>query len=116
VPPPGLQTSVVVDPWQVVAVPVIDAGVELTVSVAVLVQPALTVYVIVVVPAATPVAMPVPASIVALVVLLLIHVPPVVAWVSAVVAPGHTVSVPDMLASAAFTVAFVTLKQPALTV
>jgi hypothetical protein len=58
----------------------------------------------VLVPAATPVATPVLALIVALAVLLLVQVPPLAALLSAVVAPGHTLSVPTIDPSAVFTV------------
>ena len=56
------------------------------------------------VPPLTPVTTPVPASIVARAVLLLLQEPPLVALLSVVVAPGHTVKVPVIAATVAFTV------------
>jgi hypothetical protein len=56
----------------------------------------LTVYVIVVVPIARPFTTPVVPSIVAIAVLLLLHVPPVVAFESAVVEPIQTCVLPDI--------------------
>lgn len=63
---------------------------------------------IVALPAATPVAIPVDEPTVATAVLLLLHVPPVVALFSVVVAPTHAESVPVIVPAvdgAAFTVA-----------
>jgi hypothetical protein len=71
-----------------------------TVVVAVVVQPfaLVTVYEIVVLPAATPVTTPV-AFTVAVAVLAVDHTPPVVAFAKAVVAPAHTVVVPVIAAT-----------------
>jgi hypothetical protein len=63
-------------------------------------------------PALIPVTTPVVASTVALRVLLLLHVPPVLGWVSVVVSPTHTLGVPAMAANVLFTVTTVVLKQP----
>ena len=93
VPPPIAATRLVVLPIQMMLVPVIADGVAFTVTTAVFTQlPA--VYDMVTVPAATPVTTPVDEPTVAKPVLLLLHVPPVVAQASVVVAPSHTVSVP----------------------
>jgi hypothetical protein len=104
VPPLVAHVRVVVKPWHTDAVPPIDAGVKLTVNVAVLRQPLLIRYEIVVVPELKPVATPVPASMIALVTLLLTQVPPPVALASVVVAPGQIANVPVIDDTAGFTV------------
>lgn len=55
-------------------------------------------------PAATPVTTPVVLSIVAILVLLLLHVPPVVVWLSVAVNPAQAVLVPVIAAGVASTV------------
>ena len=81
VPPDGLELSVLQTPLHIDAVPVIAAGVALTVTVAVAdadEEQADTEYVITVVPGATEVTIPEVDPIVATDVLLLLHVPPAV--------------------------------------
>ena len=60
--------------------------------------------------------MPEPVPIVATPVVLLVHVPPLVALVSVVVAPTHTLAVPPIVAGFALIVAVVTARQPVLKV
>ncbi len=67
---------------------------------------------IVAVPAAMPVTMPVEEPIVAIVVVLLLHVPPAIGLLSAVVPPGHTLAVPVMAGGGGITVTVVVIAQP----
>ena len=106
VPPPVPSVSVVVNPEHTVRVPLIAVGNGFTVTMAVCIQPVASVYVIVAVPPDPPVTMPVEPT-VALPVLL--HVPPLVASVSAVVSPTHTFIVPVIAAGSGFTVTGVTV-------
>ena len=103
-PPVVASVSNVVKPAQTLAVPVIEAGKGLTVTLVVVIQPVGKVYEMVTVPADTPVTTPVPEPTVALLVLLLLQVPPVVASVNAVVKPAHTLVVPVIEAGNGFTV------------
>ena len=64
------------------------------------------------VPIATPVTTPVDASTVALVTSLLVHVPPLTAWVSVVVDPTQVVSEPEMGPGVLTTFTVVTTEQP----
>jgi hypothetical protein len=107
VPPDGVLPSVVVEPTHTAAAPLIAVGPALTVITAVLKQLAPTMNVIVVVPALTPVTTPVLISTVALAVLLLLHVP-LPALLSAVVAPIHTLVVPEIEPTDELTVTSVT--------
>jgi hypothetical protein len=92
-------------PIHTFAGPAIVAGVVLTETTAVVMQPLPIVYVIVVVPGATPVTTPVPALTVATDVLLLVHETAVaVALLRFVVEPGHMASVPVIADGDAFTV------------
>jgi hypothetical protein len=110
-PPVVASLRETVDPAQTVVVPVMAAtvGSELTVTVVLELEaqpaPFVTLYVIVVVPAATPVITP-EASMVAAAVLLEDQVPPVVASFNVVVEPIHTELLPVMAAtvSSVFTV------------
>lgn len=68
----------VVRPRHTVELPVMAAGAAVTVTTSVEIQPALSAYVIVVVPEVMPVSTPVDASIVPTEAVLLLHVPPVV--------------------------------------
>ena len=111
VPPLVALVSVVEFPWHTIIVPVIGVS-RFTVSVIVLEQPAPVVYVIVVVPMATPAAMPVPLLIVAVEVLLLVHVPPLMALLSLVVPPTHTIVVP-VIGATGFTVTVAYAAHPA---
>lgn len=60
-------------------------------------------------PADTPTTAPLVPSTVAIDVLLLLHVPPVVAWLSTDVSPTHAFSVPVIAPVAPFTVTVVAL-------
>jgi hypothetical protein len=97
--------SAVVEPAHTSVVPLIAAtcGIAFTVTTVDTddVHPfaLVTVYVIVVVPAATPVTTPVEALIVAVAVLAVDHTPPVVVLESVVVAPSHTDVVPVIAAT-----------------
>ena len=64
------------------------------------------------VPAVTPVTIPVLAPTDAVPVLLLLHVPPVVAELSVVTAPVHTVDAPDIAAGNGLTVTTAITRQP----
>jgi hypothetical protein len=103
VPPPVTSFNVADAPTQITDVPVIAAGVVLTVNGVVVKQPVGNVYVIVSVPAELPVTTPEPLT-VANAGLLLLHEPPVVASVNVVVKPAHTLVTPVIAAGAAFTV------------
>jgi hypothetical protein len=92
-PPRGVLLNVVVDPIHTFNAPVITDGTGLTVTVAVLEQPAPSEYVMTVVPGADPVTMP-DVPIPATDGVALLHAPPLIALLSAVVEPGHTVRVP----------------------
>ena len=61
-------------------------------------------------PAATPVTRPEPEPIVAIDTSLLLHVPPLVASVSVVVAPSQTLSVPPIVAGSGLMVTNVVLR------
>jgi len=111
VPPPVASLNVVVDPSHTFNVPVIAAGIGLTVTVLVTKQPVPKVYDITDVPPDTPVITP-PAVIVATAGVALLHVPPPVASLKVVVEPAHTVAVPVMAAGNGFTVTVAVTKQP----
>lgn len=112
VPPVVVHVSVVVPFTQMLVIPVITAGNGLTVSTAVLRQPLVRLYVIVLVPpGAIPVATPVPRPIVATVVVPLIQVPPVGAPVSVVLVPAQIERLP-LIVGVVFTVATAVTVQP----
>ena len=94
VPRPAASLNVVVEPLHMARAPRIAGGAALTETVVVTVLP--DVKLIVAVPAATPVTTPVPLPTVATEVLLLVQLPQPVASVSVVVAPTHTVVVPEI--------------------
>lgn len=105
VPTPEASVNVADVPGHTESAPPMPAGNGFTVSTAVAEQPvAVTVNVIVVVPAATPPTVPVAAPIVAVAGVLLTHVPAPDASVNVVDVPGHTESVPPMAAAERFTV------------
>jgi len=104
VPPLTAWLSVVIVPTHRLGLPLIVAGVVFTVTVVIAVHPELTLYVILAVPAPTPVTIPVVRPTVAFAVLLLLQVPPVVVLASVVVCPTHTLGLPVLPASPAFTV------------
>ena len=85
--------KVVALPWHTVVVPVVGNR-ALTLTVVVAVQPRVVRYCMTDVPADTPVTKPVTGSIVATDVLLLLHVPPGMALLRAVVLLTHTVTMP----------------------
>ena len=104
VPPPVASDSVSVKVWQIGALPVIIAGWVVTVTIFVATQLPI-VYDIVDVPTLILLAVTVPSvPTVATVVVVLLHVPPPVASVSAVVAPSHNVGVPVIATGCVFTV------------
>ncbi len=92
-PPNGVLLNVVVDPTHTFNAPVITDGTGLTVTVAVFEHPAPSEYVITVVPGAEPVTIP-EVPIPATDGVALLHAPPLIALLSGVVEPGHTVRVP----------------------
>ena len=112
-PPVVAFDRVVVAPMVTKGALVIAAGDALMVIVVVLMHPLPSEYVMVAVPGDIPVTTPVAESTVAFAGLLVDQMPPGVAWLSAVVAPTQTLSVPFMAAVAAFTVTCVILEQPA---
>jgi hypothetical protein len=113
VPAPDASVNVADVPGQTVRAPEMADGIGFTVSTAVAVQPvAVSVNVIVVVPAATPPATPEAAPIVAVAGVLLTHVPAPDASLSVTVAPGHMESVPATAAGNGFTVSTFVVVQP----
>ena len=95
--PPGvISINVIVLPIHTLPGPVIGAGTVFTVTVAVLTHAAGVVYVIVVLPGKMPVTIPEDEPTEATNGLLLLHMPPVVESLSAVVAPGQTLSMPPI--------------------
>jgi hypothetical protein len=103
-PPVVVVLNAVVAPTHTIGVPVIAAGVALTVTTLVVMHALLPRYVIVAVPAAMPVTVALVSGTVAILVLLLLHVPPPVADGSVVVAPSHTMPVPIIADGKALTV------------
>jgi len=101
---PDASDSVVLAPSQTTSVPVIGAGVGFTVTLAVVIQPVASVYVIVEVPAVAPLVTPEDAPMVATAGDPLLHVPPKDASLSVVTPPGQRVSVPVIDAGSGFTV------------
>jgi hypothetical protein len=91
---------------------VIAAGAAVTVITVDVVQPALTAYVMRVVPGVIPVTTPVNEPIVATAVVPLVHVPPPVLLVNVIVEPGHTVPGPTIGPAADITLTVVVTRQP----
>jgi hypothetical protein len=90
-PPEEASLNVIVAPAQRENVPIITAGIGYTVTIIDTVpHPSVSVYAIVVVPAPMPVTTPDVEPTVPTLPLLLLHVPPVIASVNVVVAPGQT--------------------------
>jgi hypothetical protein len=113
VPPNVASLSVTVELTHSEGDPVIAAGLALTVSTRVVVQPvAASVNVIVVVPEATPLTTPVDEPAVATVVLPLTHVPAPEASLSVTVCPVQTDAGPDIAAGSAVTVSTRVVVQP----
>jgi len=105
VPPASVLDSVVVAPWHTVSVPVIAAGNGFTVTIAVLIQPPLPVYVMLVVPAVTPVTTPEVTPIVATDGVALVHeIPPGRMLYTTFVLPIHTGTLPLIAAAPPLTV------------
>ena len=105
VPPVIAFVIVTVAPTQPEAGPAIADGAPVTLTVAVVLQPVPSVYVITAVPTPMPLTIPVLELTVATAALLLVHDSPgVVALVSAVVLPLHTVVLPMIAAGFGFTV------------
>jgi hypothetical protein len=98
-------------PAQKEFVPVIAAGSGLTVTTAVLKQPALTMYEIVDVPSVNPATTPVPTCTVAFTILLLLHVPPPDED-RVVVDPIQVLNVPVTAPGEVFTVTSLVRMQP----
>lgn len=118
VPPAGVEPSVVAEPAQIDAVPVITVGIGFTVTSRVVEQPVdVSVNVMVDVPALIPfTVVVVPGDVTAATLgVLLAHVP-LPAPVSPVVCPWHTIPLPVMAAGGVFTVIFLvaTFVQPPL--
>ena len=111
VPPAGASVSAVVLPWHTVVLPDIAGGRIFTVTVAVVLHPAVVVYLIVAFPGIPACTVPFAGSIVATLLLLLLHVPPVVASLKIVVMPAHNILLP-VIGIIGFTVTVVVTKQP----
>ena len=97
VPPDVASLSTALPPTQILDGPLTGAGLTLTVTGAVVVQPNTDVYVMMVLPVARPVKWPA-ASIVPVAGTLLLHVPGVVASARVMPDPWHTCDGPDMTA------------------
>jgi len=112
--PPGTALPiVVVCPSHTVPAPVIGPGIGITDTSKVVLQLPGIVYVITVKPAAIPPTTPVVRPTVPFVGALLLHVPPVVALASDVVAPTHICDVPVIGSGDVFTVTTVVTVHPA---
>jgi hypothetical protein len=114
VPPPVALLKAVVEPTHAVVLPVIPAGALVTLTTAIVAQPAADVYVIVDVPGTIVVTMPVDASMVATVRSPLLHTPPVVVLLSVSGLPAHALIVPVIADGVAFTVTTAVVAQPAI--
>ena len=110
VPPPP-SVSVIVCPTHTDEGPLIAEGSAFTVIIFEVAQPVGSVYTTVTVPVLMPVTMPVALSTVAPM-LVLLHVPPVLASVSVVVRPAHTVGVPPIVGGVGLMVTSVVIAQP----
>ena len=111
VPPVVVLLSVVVRPTQSVRLPVMTAGVGVTVTTLVVVQPPTDAAVIVAVPGVIPVTTPVPDT-VATAVLELLHATGLVVVLSVVVLPAHTVAVPVIAVGTGVIVTTAVVTQP----
>jgi hypothetical protein len=112
VPPEVELPRVVLVPEQAFKVPVIVAGLAVTVAMTDALQPVLNEYVMFAVPAPMPESTPV-ELIVAVVVVPPVQEPLLIVAASVVVAPGHTAGVPRM-AGASLTVTTIDRAQPVL--
>src|SRR5204862_639672 len=114
-PPEVPSVSVIVAPAaHTTPGPPMGSGIGLTVTVAVLMQPVPSVYVIIATPTFTPPTTPVPDPTVAMNVLPLLQVPPGVTSARVVVNPIHTFMVPVMVAGSGLTVTVAVLIHPVL--
>ena len=104
VPPVAVLYNVPEEEGHKLVAPVIDPGVDNTVTTLVAAAPQPVEYEIVAVPPATPYTAPVAALTVATEVLLLVHVPPVAVLDSVVTLPGQTDAVPEIVPGVALTV------------
>jgi hypothetical protein len=111
VPPVVALLSVVVRPTHSVRLPVIAAGVGVTVTTLVVVQPPTDAAVIVAVPGVIPVTTPVPDT-VAMAVLELLQATGLVVVLRVVVLPTHTVAVPVIAVGTGVTVTTAVVTQP----
>ena len=111
VPPVVVLLSVVVRPTHSVRLPVMAAGVGVTVTTLVVVQPPTEAAVIVAVPGVMPVTTPVPDT-VAMAVLELLQATGLVVVLSVVVLPTHTVAVPVIAVGTGVTVTTAVVTQP----
>jgi hypothetical protein len=101
--PPPASVSVIVEPGHTLAVPLIAAGADIIVMVAVsksLPHAFVKLYEIIAVPAATPVAIPEAEPIVVIDVFVLLHIPPLTELVRVVVEPVHKLDAPAMVSTA----------------
>lgn len=118
VPPVGVELSVVAEPMQIAAVPVITLGIGFTVTSRVVEQPVdVSVNVMVDVPALIPfTVVVVPGDVTAATLGVLLAHEPLPAPVRPVVCPWHTLALPVMAAGGVFTVMFLvaTFVQPPL--
>jgi hypothetical protein len=111
VPPIEASVSVIVAPTHTAPGPLIGTGSGLTVTITVLTQPVLSVYVTGAVPVDIPNTIPDVEPIEAAP-LPVLHIPPPVASLNATNEPAHTIGVPDMAAGNEFTVTAVVVLQP----
>jgi len=103
---------VVVAPIQTVVVPVIADGIVFTVTCIVLLQPPVSLYVMVAVPALMPNSTPVMGYTYAIEVLLLLHVPPLTVLLSGLFCPPQIIGSPVIVAGTGYTLATTDLVQP----
>jgi len=111
VPPAVLSCNITDCPAQTIGPPVIAGGGGCTVTNVVTEQPP-AVYMIVVIPDERPYTTPLEDPTVATPVLLLLHEPPVVTSLNAVVDSIHTLRVPPIAEGGRFTVTVDVVKQP----
>jgi hypothetical protein len=112
VPPEDEFVSVVPNPTQAFAIPLIAAGLLFTVIITNDLQPVGKEYVIVAVPAPIPVTTPVDETMLATVGWLLDHVPPETVLVIVAVAPIHRAELPEIAEGSGLTVIIFPLEQP----
>jgi hypothetical protein len=111
--PPPTSLSVVDEPTQTFAAPLIAEGSGLTVTVVVIVQPVVAVKLTTGLPATRPYTIPVDGSTVARVVLPQLHVPLPAASLNIVAVPIHTLLTPEIAGGNDITVTGTVATQPA---